>query len=262
MKDKKFRATIYRDPATSVLDEEELSDYLEKKLSLKTRVKKALVERISEEKIGFFSEMFASARVRDIGEKLGEREPNFGEKRFEKRLLKNPSKDVKGILYDAKKLEEIYLSLLSEEERNKNHFAFVLTNRLFGTFGNDNRYHARVSLYGFPILVSPTGLVEAPAKPKEFYRKKRSSNLETEKAIKEEISDDFLDYGEKRITEAMKGYLLQGVFYQLGRNPFCEETRCRFYDAHWQSELLEAQLEEPEFCEKHSEKVREIRELF
>jgi hypothetical protein len=50
----------------------------------------------------------------------------------------------------------------------------------------------------------------------------------------------------------MKGYVMQALFYHLTLDPFCSDKRCRLYNAHWQEEVLEAQLEEPEFCERHA----------
>ncbi|PTD94366.1 hypothetical protein C9439_03480 [archaeon SCG-AAA382B04] len=259
---KDLELTIYRDPATPELDEQELCRYVEGTTSINTITKESILERVDEAKVDVFSKRFAESRVRDIEEKNEGFEPNFGEKRFEKRLIEDSSKDVKGVLYDAKKLEKIYLLLLNEQERSKNHLPFVLTNRLIGTFGEDNRYHARVSLYGFPMILSSTGLVEAPAKPKQFYRKKRSNSLKTKEEIKEETEGDFIDYGENRITKAMKGYLLQGIFHYLSKGFFCENNGCRFYNAHWQQELINAQINKPEFCNKHKKEIKEIKKRF
>ncbi|NOZ77355.1 MAG: hypothetical protein GXO65_06795 [Euryarchaeota archaeon] len=105
-----------------------------------------------------------------------------------------------------------------------------------------------------------TGLVEAPAKPKEFYLEKQfhatgdAAGLE---ALKEKYRGRFLDYGDPRTTEVVKGYVMQAVFYQLTGEAFCPEKRCRLYNAHWQEEVL-AQLSEPEFCPAHRRRLEAL----
>jgi len=47
---------------------------------------------------------------------------------------------------------------------------------------------------------------------------------------------------------------MQAVFNHLTGNPFCRNPNCRLFNAHWQEELIKAQLEsEEEFCEEHRE---------
>ncbi len=136
----------------------------------------------------------------------------------------------------------------------------MITNRLFGTF-DQGRYHARVSLYYFPTLISTSGIVEAPARPKEFYEEKRGKMMAGQTSgiteeLKEKYEGQYIDYDDERLTEVMKGYLLQAVFYRLFYDPFCQKSGCRLYNSHWQAEVLESQLEEPEFCEKHRKMIK------
>jgi hypothetical protein len=53
--------------------------------------------------------------------------------------------------------------------------------------------------------------------------------------------------------------VMQAVIYALTGEAFCDDARCRLYDAHWQEEMLRAQLEEPEFCERHRKMIRDLR---
>jgi hypothetical protein len=160
-------------------------------------------------------------------------------------------------LYDGFKLQAIVWELVPELERSTDHAHVVFTNRLFGTWDEDDkRYHARVSVYGFPSIISTTGIVEAPARPKEFYLLKQQyaalgmTSIPLE-VLKEKFTGRFIDHDDERLTEIMKGYVMQAIFYHLAPSPFCENKRCRLYNAHWQEEVLKAQLEPPAFCEKH-----------
>jgi len=107
-----------------------------------------------------------------------------------------------------------------------------------------------------PSLISTSGLVEAPAKPREYYLlKQQYEKLGKDLTeLKASFSRRFIDYGDKRLTEVAKGYVMQAVFYLLTGNPFCEDKGCRLYNAHWQEELIFAQLEsEYEFCQRHTQ---------
>ncbi|MFC1860594.1 DUF6775 family putative metallopeptidase, partial [Chloroflexota bacterium] len=109
--------------------------------------------------------------------------------------------------------------------------------------------------YGVPSIISTTGLVEAPAKPREYYLLKqqyeRLGKDLTE--LKERFKGRFIDYEDERLTEVMKGYAMQAILYALTGDPFCEDKDCRLYNAHWQEELIFAQLGgEYEFCGRHT----------
>ena len=46
----------------------------------------------------------------------------------------------------------------------------IFTNKLTATFDNDDfRYHARASISSNPSIISTTGIIEVPAKPKQYY---------------------------------------------------------------------------------------------
>ncbi len=118
------------------------------------------------------------------------------------------------------------------------------------------RYHARTSVYGFPSIISTTGLVEAPAKAREYYLLKQQYEMVGKdiQAVKEQFTGTFIDYEDERLTEVIKGYAMQAVFYALSGDPFCEDRGCRLFNAHWQAELIFAQLDSGyEFCPRHGD---------
>jgi hypothetical protein len=220
---------------------------------------------VSDELRDGFSKRLASAKVRDLGNLNVKFEPLYGEIEYEKMILKEPSRRSFGILYDGFRLQAILRDLIPPEERDLKHLHIVFTNRLFGTWDEDDRrYHARVGVYGFPSMVSTTGIVEAPAKPKEFYfLKQRYGALgKTDvplEVLKEKFRGRFIDYDDKRLTEVMRGYVMQAIFFHLTLEPFCSDKRCRLYNAHWQEEVLEAQLKPPEFCETHERMLEQLK---
>ncbi|MFQ5842212.1 MAG: DUF6775 family putative metallopeptidase [Thermodesulfobacteriota bacterium] len=204
------------------------------------------------ERIQRLAEELALLRIRDATRRdSDDRRPMEGEVAYEKRRIEGEGFKSFGILYDGFGLQRIFSSLISDDELSVNHCHIILTNQLFGTWDDhDHRYHARVSVYGFPSLVSTTGVVAAPAKPREFYLKKRLGiPLEV---LKSEFRGRFIDHGDHHLTEAVKGYVMQALFFQMTGNPFCDDPDCRLFNAHWQEELIRAQLGgRYEFCPKH-----------
>lgn len=59
-----------------------------------------------------------------------------------------------------------------------------------------------------------------------------------------------------RLPEAIKGYLLQALFYHVTGDPFCDSKECRLFNAHWQEELIHAQMRPgADLCERHRQMV-------
>lgn len=215
-----------------------------------------------EERLGLAQRLaaeLASLRIRNVVRRDLEENPAMaGEVTYERRRIEREDFKSFGILYDGVGLQRIFSSLISEDERYLDHCHIIFTNQLFGTWDeDDHRYHARVSVYGFPSCISTTGLVEAPAKPREFYLKRRLGiPLEI---LKGEFRGKFIDHGDPRLTELLKGYVIQALFFHMTGNPFCDDPDCRLYNAHWQGDLIRAQSDgKYEFCKRHVEFLNQL----
>jgi hypothetical protein len=146
------------------------------------------------------------------------------------------------------------------------HLAF--TNQLPGTWDDtDGRYHARVGIFGYPALISIPGLVEAPARPRAYYLLRQQYQAlgfpEAEEAALTSVTRGeeprWLEHDDPRLTEALKGYALQAVLYVLTGEAFCAEPDCCLYNAHWQEELIRAQLSPvPDLCPPHQELLEQL----
>jgi hypothetical protein len=205
------------------------------------------------------AEKFAAIKVIDPRRRARDTPPLPGELAYEKRRLLNTSRQPWGIFYDAEKVLEIYNALLPGEEKGMHVLHLAITNQLLGTWDcNDLRYHARTSIYGIPCIISTTGLVEAPAKSRRYYQSRQLGLSCT--SLEDMFQGEFLIHDDPRLTEIMKGYVMQAVFYCLDGEPFCPDHNCRLYNAHWQHELLHAQLQGPyEFCPSHTAVLNHIR---
>lgn len=205
----------------------------------------------------------AETRVRNPRGGQEEFEPLLGEVDFELRLLRDPRKRLPGILYDGFRFQDILRSLLPSEERTLTTMHLAFTSRLLGTLDpNDRLYHARVIVCGFPSVVSTSGLVEGPAKPREFYLVRRGYSAlgmtPPTESLKDEMKGRFIDYDDERTSEVLKGYALQAFFYHLTGDPFCDDPHCRLFNAHWQEEMIEAQIPSGKLCDDHAEVLSQV----
>ena len=178
---------------------------------------------------------------------------------FEKRRLSDASVKSAGTLYDATKLMELYWGCLSPEERGDDRCHIVLTRELLGTWdGDDLRWHARPIVIGYPSLVSTTGIIEGPARPRGFYTMARAGIDPA--SLKRDMRDSIIDYGDERMTEILKGYCAQALYHSLTGEGFCNDAGCRLYNAHWQRDMIYAQIQSPyEFCERHTKMLDRMR---
>lgn len=249
----------------SILDVHEIAEYLIEKLphtkvSVRGNFISDYLNRNKEKQdvINYLAKRLALSRVRNLKDPKRKFQPLYGEIEYERRYLLDPAHKPHGVLYDGFKLQLLLSSLIKEDEQDMAHLHLIFTDQLFGTWDELNkRYHARVSVYGFPSIISTTGVVEAPAKPREFYLLKQSMFGWDDMALialKERLKERFIDYGDPRLTEVIKGYVMQALFFHMSGEPFCEDKGCRLYNAHWQEEVIWAQIGSGyEFCKRHGE---------
>jgi len=159
-----------------------------------------------------------------------------------------------GVFYDGFWLQRILYRLFSEKiplEMSSGYIHLIFTSRLFGTF-EKKRYHARVILMGMPTLISTSGIVEAPARPKDYYFLK-AGFIQSGKEITEldEIyKGRFIEYGDPRITPILSSYALQSIVYELTGKEFCDNSTCCLHNSHWQEEVIRTKLD-GRLCSKH-----------
>jgi hypothetical protein len=153
-------------------------------------------------------------------------------------------------LYDGFALQRILCPLISSVESDIRHIHVAVTDKLLCTFDDDDwRYHARTVVCGTPSFVSTPGIIEGPAKPKEYYY--RSGPWQDTQSLNKRFAGRFVDYGDARLDQAVLMYIYQAIFFFITDGmPFCGEKTCRLYNAHWQEELI-GNISNSTFCRHH-----------
>ena len=244
--------TLYRAPTTPA-DADAIADWLRGRIDGEVRVRDRLLGSCDEG----LAEDLAAARVTDpydseTGTTL------VGIVRYEERALANPER-AGGVVYDGRAVGRALNARLPDDQA-LDHLHVPLLDRVLGTWGDhDGRWHKRVAVLGQPSLVAVPGLYEAPAKPEAYYEAKSKHAMLTGDApprevLEAEIEGDFLVANDPRTTEALKGYVLAAVDFVETGSAFCDDERCRLYDAHRQPGVVQAQLRDPEFCAAHAER--------
>jgi hypothetical protein len=245
---------LYDEGVAEQLDMEEIAGYLGDKVRVPVEVR-GNPFTFCREKDPDWARKLASIKVREPRTKLvPAQEPLNGEIQYEQRRILGKTRAF-GVLYDGFHLLRIFSELIPRAELSPGFVHVILTNRLFATWDDgDKRYHARTSVYGPCSIISTTGIVEAPARPREYYILKQQYEMVGKDLLelKERFKGDFIDYHDARLTEVLKGYVMQAVFYSLTGDPFCDDKGCRLYNAHWQEDLIFAQLESGRFCPRHA----------
>jgi hypothetical protein len=175
---------------------------------------------------------------------------------YEQQAYQKPGTISANVIYHGWRLLELLQSRIPHAEASLDKLHLMLTPRLIVTKAEgDNRYHARTILGGQLSIISSFGLVEAPARPTEYYLLQRAYHMLGQEIpdaeLKQRFKGQFLTCHDSRLTEVILGYLLQAVAYCFFGEGFCDNPHCRLFNAHKQQEMLVAQLEQPEFCERH-----------
>ncbi|MEO9309672.1 MAG: DUF6775 family putative metallopeptidase [Nitrososphaera sp.] len=241
---------LYDEPSVPEINLDDLAQFLERTFKVKTEKRK----NIFSEAHWAVAQELASIRIFDFHKPFEIHMPTEEEIKFEIETFANTSRTQNIILYDGFEFQRIISSLIPKNELSSENFHIVFTNKLTCTFDlTDYRYHGRALIGSNPSVISTTGIIEAPAKPRQYYLDLMTNygqglNIEL---IKKKYQGTYLEYHDQRLGKVVEGYCLQALFYYLSGEPFCELLDCRLYNAHWQHDLLYSQIEYGKLCQRH-----------
>ena len=207
----------------------------------------------SSERTARVARLFQSFRITDPW-RLGSRarRSSAGDRERIRGILEGtaPSGDRGAFMFDGLRFLGLAASAMGRGAFRPGTINIIFTSAVPCTWdANEVRYHARSLLCGFPSLVSTSGAVEGPARPRGYYVAKMMGLSDAE--ARRKYLGRFLEHGDHRMPAVAKGLAAQAVFYHLTGNPFCELEDCRLFNARWQEQLVASQVKDPRFCESH-----------
>ena len=150
----------------------------------------------------------------------------------------------KGVVYSGVQIALLLKKGLSVMGVQWGEKPIFFTQDYIATFdNNDLRWHLRYGVFSFPSIISLPGIIEAPARPREYYLLRNHGV--PDQMIPDSLRERYLTTGDARIPRILAGILLQVFFFYQNGDPFCRDPFCSLYHAHWQEELLRSQENEP-----------------
>lgn len=251
------KIVLYDEPSVPEIKIYKLAEFIKKKFPVKVEIRKNIFENDHEN----IAKDLASCRVVNTKKPFEIHFPSIEETEFEKDSCKNSSKIKNIIMYDGFELQKIVSNLISEKDFSLEDFHIIFTNRLTCTYDfNDYRYHGRAIICSNPAIISTTGIIEAPAKPRGYYMELISNMAQglNVNSLKKKYQGTYLEYHDKRISTVVEGYTMQALFYYLTGDAFCKNENCRLFNPHWQKDLLRSQIEIGKLCENHQKTLEKI----
>jgi len=247
---------LYDEPTVPEIQLNNQANFLQKTFGVSVEIRENILKFASKETAKKISE----CKIFNLRKDFQKHEPTVEEISFEESNIQDTANTENIVMYDGFHLQKVLSELIPENENTIDLFHVFFTNKLTCTYDyNDYRYHGRALIGANPSIISTTGIIEAPAKPRGYYFELMTNftqgiNTET---VKQKYKGDYLEYHDSRLTRIIEGYLLQAIFYYETGDSFCDNSECRLFNAHWQKDLLHSQLEVGRICPKHEKILKE-----
>lgn len=241
---------LYDEPSVPEIQIEKIKNFLQETFPVTVETR----ENILKFSLKDTAMKIAECKIFNLRKNFERHVPSMEEILFEESNFKDTSKTENIVMYDGFELQKVLTDLISENELVSNIFHVFFTNKLTCTYDfGDYRYHGRALIGANPSIISTTGIIEAPAKPREYYYDLMTNftqgiNVDT---IKKRYQGTYLEYHDSRLSKIAEGYILQAIFYYETGDSFCDNSGCKLFNSHWQKDLLYSQIETGTLCEKH-----------
>ena len=156
---------LYNEPSVPEIDIKRAKKFLLETFEIEIQIRENIFQNLNEKRY----EEIANTRIFNLKKSFEKHVPSIKQISIELEN-KDMSNKQEMTLYDGVELNKIVKELIPTAENTVNVLHIIFTNKLTCTFDeNDFRYHARAWVGANPIIISTTGIIEAPAKPKQFY---------------------------------------------------------------------------------------------
>ena len=251
---------LYDEPSVPEIKIERLGEFIKEKFCVEVEIRERFFEFFKDPTRKILYDLAAS-RIFNPLAPFEKHIPTQEEITFEENSFTNFTNSSNIVMYDGLELKQIIANAIPQSESQSDMFHLICTEKLTCTYDYDDyRYHGRAVICSNPGIISITGIIEAPAKPREYYLKmfeNISQGLNFD-VLKNQFKGRYLEYHDMKLSEIIKGYAMQTLFYYLTGQPFCKSKNCRLYNAHWQEDLLYSQIESNKLCDQHQKILDKI----
>lgn len=249
---------LYDDPDSAALDVDYLAGWLGAQLP-QTRVS-SRTDYLTYQ-LARFSDTERDVLVAQLCEQLQHAEvENLVRPQDRERLPEMPPAE-RGldVVYEAEVLQRLLGLLIDPAESQLSHLHVMFTSNFIGDWRENEAFlHLRAAVLGDLNIISTSGLVEALELPKQYhFMRQQVAVLGIEEDLDSTFADQTLGYGDPRLNEVCKGYLMQAVFYRLQGETGCDDPRCRLYLNPTHTATLRTQvMGRGRLCERHQHDLR------
>lgn len=164
------------------------------------------------------------------------------------------------VVYEGVPLQAVMRLLIPDEETRLSRLHLMFTANFLGDWRDDESYlRVRAAVLGLPNIISTSGLIEGLQLPKQYhFLRQQLAILGVDEDVEDSFADQTLGYGDPRLNEVCKGYIMQAILYRLNGETGCDDPACRLHVHTTHAGALRAQaVEKPGLCERHREVVAE-----
>lgn len=252
------RIILYDEPAVPEIDLNGLALFIQNMTGILTQTRPSVLKHVGYRTAA----SIASSRITNLVMPYTAHKPTPEEVELEMAGTADASNDSDIVCYDGIRLQNILCDLVPKNELALDTFHVIFTNKLCCTYDcSDCRYHGRALVCSNPSIISTTGIVEAPAKPRRYYTElvtMSKMGVDTG-TLAEKYAKTCIQYHDKRLSGIVRGYFLQAFLYHVSGEAFCGDRDCQMFNAHWQSDLIHSQLESAALCTKHQALLESVR---
>ena len=254
------RIYLYDDPDSQGLDIDYLAGYLASELPA---VEVGVRTDFLTHHLGRFSDEEREVLIPELSRQLDGAKTEAPESSDSPPVKEPVSEPDMAELFLGRPLQAALRLLVPEEEAALWHLHIVFVSDLAAELDVQGGLRIGVGALGAPTIISTSGLIEAPRRPREYYFKRTQYVMVGAEEHLATLADEFADrtagYGDPRLNELLKGYLLMAVVYRATGDGPCSEPTCPLHAAETQSQLLEAQVGlESRICNRHRQVLDSI----
>ncbi|MFO7946653.1 MAG: DUF6775 family putative metallopeptidase [Armatimonadota bacterium] len=165
--------------------------------------------------------------------------------------------------YLFRPLQRALRALICQDEAGLDHLHIIFVTHLLAKIDQPLDFSSYIAALGAPTVISTSGLVEVPERPKEYHFKRlQYATFGTEDhlpELAEDFADQTLGYGDPRLNDVLRGYLLMALVYRATGDGPCDIPTCPLYAGETQAEVLQAQVgDRSALCPHHADLISRI----